>query len=273
MEPVIRVWNRLGSLRLSIWLFALLAVDLCIGYLCLEGRTVVFQPMNDVGLVQWLKTYGVNQLSVTAWFFLLLPLLLALAVNTLICTTSKLYSLVPKVVNCSLNNGYRLTLSIHLIHLGVVVMLTGYLVSYSLGTVYPSITITLHNQAHIPDSTITLALTELALIPYTSGRIPSFTNRYINAEARILVHSPGKSDHEVAVALNRPAYVQGYTLLLKRFNPGSAGSMSSAKYIVLDIRRDFGGLVTLFGMGGVIAGLLGYLRHRTAAGNGRRSKK
>lgn len=273
MEHVIRVWNRLGSLRLSIWLFVLLALNLSIGYLCLDGRTVVFQPMNDVGLAQWLRTYGVNQFPVTAWFFLLLPLLLVLAVNTLICTTSKLYLLVPNLLSRSFINTFRLTLSIHVIHLGVVVMLAGYLVSYSLGTMYPGITINLHNQADIPGSPMKLSLTELELIPYTSDRISSFTDRYIDAEARILVRSPGKNDHEVVVALNRPGYVQGYTLLLKRFNPGSVGGMRSARYIVLDIRRDFGGIVTLWGMGAFMAGLLGYLIHRTMAGIGWRPKK
>ncbi len=65
--------QNLGSLKLSVWVFGLLTLDLLVGYICVEGRVPLFQAMNSVGLVRWLQTYGQSNPVLTAWLVVLIP--------------------------------------------------------------------------------------------------------------------------------------------------------------------------------------------------------
>ncbi len=266
------LWKAMGSVQLSIVLFGLLFIDLCIGYLCLEGRTTIFQPLNDVGLWRWLKTYGQHNLAYTGWFYVLLPLLFLLAINTLSCTITKLTHLFRHPGRWWRKSGTRLTLSIHLMHLAVIVMLAGYLTSYTMGEVQQAVPLPLGKTLTLTDKKLRVTLKTLELIPYEADRLASFSNRYIDAHAWLTVSGPGNTQQQIMVGMNRPAWVQGYLFLMNRFNPRYIGGMSSARYIVLDIRKDYGGIITLSGMAGFILGLLGYLLHRTPFVQRRRSQ-
>lgn len=260
-----RIFRALGSLRLSLILFFLLSLNLLVGYFCLEGNTVIFFPLNEVGLMSWLGTYGLQNLSYTFWIYLLLPLLSLLAINTLVCTLIKLKGLAQKK---GLRLGHfatRLSLLIHLIHLAVILMLAGYLVSYTLGETRQGLVLAPGKEVSLGEEGIMLRLDAMELIPYEADRIASFTDRNLNVAATVTVSGPGLVEKQLGLGINRPALVAGRLLLLERFNPKYQGGMSNAPYLVITVRKDYGGFISLAGMLAFSLGLMGYLYHRTPA--------
>ncbi len=82
-----RIWKALGSVDLAVVLLLLLVGDTAVGSLALRFGDNPFRSFNDSGLIDWVQTYGLHNLPETWWFFLLLPLLFLLALNTFVCTT------------------------------------------------------------------------------------------------------------------------------------------------------------------------------------------
>lgn len=249
------------SIKLTVVLLLLVVADLCLGYLSLQGNAELFQPLNEVGLRQWILTYGRTQPLSSAWFFILLPLLGLLALNTLCCTGDKLYHLFRSGGGRRFTNRFCLILSIHLMHLAMVTLLIGYLASYTLSSIYPAITLMPGTTVTVPNTTVTAKLLDMQMIPYSGERLAPFIGRNLNTRAQLVI-SDGEKEKTATMSINRPAHFRGYSFYLQRFNPTSASGMSSAKYIIMDIRRDPGVLPTFTGMAAFVAGLLGYLFFR-----------
>lgn len=249
------------SIKLTVVLLLVLVADLCLGYLSLQGNVELFQPLNEVGLRQWLLTYGRTKPLSSAWFFLLLPLLGLLVVNTLCCTGDKLYHLFHSSAGKRSSNRFYLVLSIHLMHLAIVVLLIGYLTSYTLSSIHPATTLMPGVVVKVPDTTVTAELLDMQMIAYSGERLASFFGRNLNTRAQLLL-SDGKKKKTATISVNQPAHFQGFSFFLQRFNPTSATGMSSSKYIIVDIRRDPGVIPTFSGMAAFVTGLLGYLFFR-----------
>lgn len=266
-------YHFLGNIRLTIILLLLLVADLCIGYLCLYENVSLFQPMNEVGLKRWLTTYGLSQPLLSGWFFLLLPLLFFLVINTLICTGDKLYHLFTSTLRQFSSNRLWLTLSIHLMHLAMVLLLVGYLTSYTLGTTYPGITVTPGTPATVPNSRVKIELLKMQMVPYSSKRLDSFIGRNIDAQAHLVLSNGNPKKSEI-LSMNKPVHFQGLSFFLQQFNPKQiGGGMNSAQYIVVDIRRDPGVIPTFTGMASFITGLFGYFFFRYRVRKNRSIKK
>ncbi len=249
-----------ASLRLTVLLLLLLTLDLVAGWYALGGNASFFEPLNQLGLWHWLSTYGYDNMALAAWFFLLLLLLVCLVVNTLCCTIDRLYRLAGLFRNAS---GRRLLfrLSVHLMHLSLVLLLTGYFISYTGATIRPGLVVGEQGRTAVPGTGITLALEAMEMIPYNGDRLPAYQRRYIDASAILRIESADRSESR-EIGINRPASFAGWSFFMQRFNPRSAGGMSAAKYIVVDARRDPGAIPAFCGMAAFMLGLLGYVMLR-----------
>ncbi|MBM9520800.1 hypothetical protein JWG39_13335 [Desulforhopalus vacuolatus] len=251
------------SLHLSVVLFLLLVVDLLFGWYCLEGNTSFYQMMNRTGLVEWLLTFGRSDPFHTSWFVVLLVLLFFLAINTLCCTGEKLTRLAKNFHATLQRKSGRFTLSVHLMHLAMVVLLAGYLLSYIFGEVNSSVAVGDSGMTTVvPGTQLRLRVEKMEMIPYSGKGIPAFEGRRIDAEALLHISLKGYGEKVQKISMNRPVFFHGWSLFMQTFNPKSEGSMSKNIYIVLDVRRDPGIPLTFCGMTAFVLGVLGYLCFR-----------
>lgn len=252
------LWRSLGSVRLAVILLILLAADLSLAYLSINGRSIIFEPMNQVGIWPWLNTYALVNLRYTAWFFLFLLLLSALVINTLACTADRLWHLVRQRREQGPGKRFFFALSTHVMHLGMVVILIGYLVSYTMSQVYPSLTLALKKEALVANTNLRVELVDMTFPFYEGKRLETFTGRVISPKVQLRV-ATSTDEHIASLGFNSPVSFQGYTFFLQRFSPTRQSGMSSAHYIVIDVRRDPGVLLYFIGISFFLGGLLCYV--------------
>lgn len=264
------IFRATASVRLSFYLLLLLTADLIVGYICLHGNSSFFEPMNHVGLRNWLTTYGMANPLLSGWFFVLLLLLFCLVVNTLVCTFDKLYQLFTTLGARISSNSFWLTITVHLMHLAMTMLLIGYLISYCFSTIHNSVTL-LENprEATAVDEKLRMELSRIELILYT-GDHDSFTGRYLDARAHLVLRH-GNDCKSAVISINNPASFRGYSFFLQKFNPKYKSGTNMARYVVVDIRRDPGAGLTFAGMVLFIIALTGYLIFRTGIKPGRRN--
>ncbi len=256
-----RIYRFFISLRLSVVLLVLLTADLGLGYIFMQGNASFYEPMNEVGLRRWLFTYGTSDLQLSAWFFVLLFLLFLLVVNTLFCTSDKLYHLFRSGRIVLKKRGVRLKLSIHLMHVAMVLLLMGYLISYTTAEIHNSLTMGVGEMLEIPDSDITLELVSMELIPYRGERNKSYIGRYIDVLAQLKIKK-GTNGSIQTISVNNPAGQGGYSFFLQRFNPLWQDGFNSGEYITIDIRKDPGVCFIFMGMAAFILGFFGFVFFR-----------
>ena len=254
------IWRRLGSINLTIILCLLLALDLTYGYICLNRNAHIFTPINDLGLTDWIKTYGQYNLNHTMWLFILIILLTVLCINSFACTTDRLIRLFKSSGSLS---GLRfiLGLSPHIMHYAMIIILAGYLISYIFSTV-------LDTRVLIPGSSMTIPGTEIKLTfdsmspEYYEGSIPSFEDRILKPNAKLFI-TEGNLSLDRLLNYNRPIMYKGYSIFLKSFRPNSKSSgMSSTQRIDLNIRTDPGVRFYMAGILLFVTGLLMYMADR-----------
>ncbi len=244
------VWRTAGSGRVAAGLLFLLSLDLVAGYLSLRSRTTIFEPMNQVGLWSWMTSYGEADLRHTAWFLVFLVLLGLLAVNTLACTWQRLSRLPGQGPGQDL---YR-RLAIHGMHIGVLLLLCGYLASYTLSTVSPSVILVEEKAVTDPVSGLRLRLEKLRLPRFGGQRLPSFAGRVIRPEGCLLV-SNEHGRRMARLGFNSPVRFRGWTIFLQRFAPTGRSGMDGPGYVVVDLRRDPGVLLSISGLALVLAAM------------------
>jgi len=252
------LWHSLGSIRLAVVLLILLAADLSLAYFSINGRGIIFEPMNQVGIWPWLKTYAMPNLCHTAWFFILLALLTALVINTLVCTSSRLWILFPTLRKHGLSKRFYFSLSTHVMHLGMLAILIGYLVSYTMSQVYPSLTLALKKEALVAGTNLRLELLSMTLPIYEGKRLESFAGRIISPVVQLKIAGPIE-ERTATLGFNNPVRFQGYSFFLQRFSPRQKSGMSTTRYIVIDVRRDPGVLLYFIGISFFLGGLLFYV--------------
>jgi hypothetical protein len=257
-HPIKLLWQKLGSIHLTVILCLLLTVDLSAGYICLDRRTILFAPLNDVGLATWIRTYGRHNLLYTMWFFILLSLLALLCVNTFVCTTDRVASLIERRRHF---HPWRLLLKFapHMMHYAMIVILAGYLCSYLFAQVLETRTLIPGLPFDLPGSKARIALVELDPIYYEGERLPAYKNRVLQPRAKLRLMD-GDQQHTAVVTFNRPLRWNGYSMFLKDFRPKKRkGGMNRQVRIDLSIRRDPGVRLYLAGILLFTAGLSLYL--------------
>jgi cytochrome c biogenesis protein ResB len=249
------IWDKLGSIHLTVVLCLLLTVDLAWGYLCLNRSVTLFAPLNDIGLVPWLDSYGRHNIAHTAWFFVLLGLLALLCANTFVCTTDRVLWLVKK------RNRFgpqRLLFKFapHVMHYAMIVILAGYLCSYLFSQVLDTRTLVPGKSMTLPGSQAQITFISFDPVYYQSDRLPAYKNRVLHPNAGLLL-TDGRQHLSKVLSLNRPIRFNNYLIVLQSFSPKKAGdSMSTRNRINLSIRKDPG---VRFYHAGVVMFTLGLL--------------
>lgn len=252
------IWRSIGSVRVAVFILTLLAVDLSIAYFSINGRSIIFEPMNQVGVRTWLNTYAMANLRYTAWFFIFLILLSGLVINTLACSTDRLRLLIRARLQQQANKRFYSALSTHVMHLGMVVILIGYLVSYTMSQVYPGLILAPQKEIIVAGTNIRVKLTAMNLPLYQGKRSATFNDRVIVPTVQLRVVTP-TAERTASLGFNSPVRFQGYTFFLQRFSPNKKNGMSSDHYIVIDVRRDPGVLLYFIGISIFSGGLFSYM--------------
>jgi cytochrome c biogenesis protein ResB len=257
LQALTKIWQWLGSIKLTIVVLLLLVVDMVIGYWCLDRRTTIFQPLGDVGLFQWTSTYGLHNLLFTAWFFVLLGLLAVLVINTFVCTTEKVIALLSRKRSLSIGR-FWLRLAPHIMHYAIIIVLAGYLSSYMLADVHPCHTLTPGTTLTIPNSNICIKFSSYEPYYYQGDQLDFFHDWVIDPGVGLTLSS-STVQRTTTLSYNKPVRYQGYTIILKDFYPKKKAGMSPRVYIDLSIRKDPGVVFYFSGMLLFAAGLLIYV--------------
>jgi hypothetical protein len=255
------LWQKVGSVRLTVVLCLMLTADLAWGYLCLKDRATLFAPLNDVGLAAWIDTYGRHNLMHTAWFFILLGLLAVLGLNTFVCTTDRVAVLLGRRAQIGPNRLF-FKLAPHLMHYALILILAGYLSSYLFARVLDTRTMVPGGSMTLPDTAVRVAFTAFDPVYYQSERLPAFKHRVLQPRARLIVTDQGPAEEKI-LSLNRPVWAAGYGIFLKNFTPKTAsGGMGRRPRIDVSIRKDPGVRLYLAGIVLFTFGLGVYLVER-----------
>ena len=252
------IWSRLGSIHLTVILCLLLTIDLAIGYICLNRRTILFAPLNDIGLASWAQTYGKYNLVHTMWFFVLLGLLTLLCVNTFVCTTDRVVSLINRCRHFSLRR-LLFKFAPHIMHYAMIVILSGYLCSYLFAQVLVTRTLIPGVPFNLPGTNARITLVELDPLYYEGDRLPAYEERVLQPRAKLSIID-GNRQQSALLTFNRPLRCNGYSMFLKDFNPKRKdGGMNRKVSIDLTVRKDPGVKLYLAGIVLFTVGLGMYL--------------
>ncbi len=113
------------SLKTAFWLFLLFLVVLFIGSLSLPNNLAFFSGIDDTPLFKWLAATGT--MRITWWIYALIALLALLAVSTIFCTIEALLKRTGR-------RQLALKLSPQVMHIGVLFIMLGHLLTASLGS-------------------------------------------------------------------------------------------------------------------------------------------
>jgi hypothetical protein len=258
MRQLSFIWRKLGSIYLTVVLCLLLAADLACGYLCLNRRTTLFAPLNDIGLTAWIDTYGRHNLAYTAWFFILLGLLTLLCINTFACTTDHVVGLVRSRASFT-RQRLLFKFAPHVMHYAMIIILAGYLSSYLFARVLVTRTLVPGTSMILPGTEGRITFESFDPVYYQGDRLPVFRNRVLRPRARLLL-TDGDRHQAALLTGNRPVRFKGYGIFLKDFAPKEKeGGMDRRVRIDMNIRKDPGVRFSMAGMLLFSAGLGMYL--------------
>lgn len=252
-------WRKLGSLNFTVVLCFLLTLDLGFAYFTLEKNLPVFSPLSDVGLGKWLITYGLYNLRATAWFFMLIILLVLLGINTFACTTDRVLPLLNKEAR---HPGWFIRLGPHIMHYAVLIILSGYLGSYVFSLSLPGIALQPGASAPMPGGAGTIIFVGFDPIYYRGSRLELFNGYVLDPNARLELRDTEGRVTVVSLAYNRPASFQGFKIYLSEFFPRSEKVGMGGKRISLTLRRDQSAAIYLAGLALFVAGLGLYVFER-----------
>jgi len=256
MTLTIRLWRALRSIRLTVVLCFLLAADLGLGYLSLRESLEIFAPITKVGLLEWIDTYGAANPRHAAWFFAMLILLGALAVNTFVCTTDRVAYILAQ------RHPWRdlpFRMAPHLMHYAVLIILTGYLCSYLFSTSDTGHALAPGGRFQIPGTQSIVHLRDYAPEVLRGERVDAFDGYVIYPNAQMTIISNGV-ERQAVLNFNEPIHADGYGIHLGDFQPRKLGG--NYRYIRLIVRRDPSGSIYRIGMAVFVLGLALYLFER-----------
>jgi hypothetical protein len=258
MKPITTAWRFLGSIHLTVALCLLLTADLAWGYLCLNRRAPLFEPLNDVGLATWITTYGRSDLTQTAWLLILMVLLTGLGANTFVCTTDRVARLIRMRDRVPFRRLF-FRFAPHVMHYAVIVILAGYLSSYLFARVLDTRVLVPGSSLELPDTRGRVLFESSNPTYYPEGGIPALEGRVLRPRARLRL-TDGNEEKIAVLNYNCPVRFKGYGIFLKDYYPRKkSGGMSDSIRINLSIRKDPGVRFYFSGIVLFTAGLAMYL--------------
>jgi hypothetical protein len=258
MTPLIRLWRALGSIQLTVALCFLLAADLGFGYLSLRENLEIFAPMSNVGLLEWIDTYGAANPDHAMWFFAMLALLGGLSVNTFVCTTERVFQILR--LRCAASE-LPFRLAPHLMHYAVLIILAGYGCSYLFSTSDTGRALRPGERMQIPGTDAALQFDRFAPDLMQGSRVDGFDGYVIRPNAQLTIHHAGRATPAV-LNFNEPIHVAGVGIYLAEFQPRKPGGGMGRSYINLILRRDPSAAIYRFGMLVFVLGLGLYVFER-----------
>ena len=123
------LWRFLTSVKLSLYLLFLLALNLTIGAYYIKYYPDIFRPLNQMLFQEWFKIFGDEK---SWWIFSLFFLLVSLGINTGACTLERLAGLWVKRRGSAFGQ-FFLKLSPSLMHIFFLIALSGHALSVFTG--------------------------------------------------------------------------------------------------------------------------------------------
>lgn len=259
MTLVSRLWHLAGNIYLTMGIIACMAADLVWGYGKLKTHQDMFNPINDRGFTAWAATWGTESPGITLWLFILVGLMVLLSVNTFVCTTNRVVSLVRIRHRFKSFRRFFLRMGPHVMHYAMLIMFLGYLVSYLFSGTHPG-------KILLPGKSITvdqvrITLKQMDIDYYKGSRMPHFQKRAIDVTAWLLFED-AKGKVTRRLSHNRPALFRGYSVHLRGFSPKSKGMGMGMglppRYINVTIKKDPGMKFYFAGTGLFVLGLFMY---------------
>ncbi|MCK5236027.1 MAG: cytochrome c biogenesis protein ResB, partial [Deltaproteobacteria bacterium] len=116
-----KLWAFFSSVYLTISLAVIICVVAAIGSVQVVGEQKFYQAIDKEVLFPWLLKDGLEHMELTLWIFILIFLMTIFGVNTFVCTTDKVYSIVKG------RKPFK-ALFPHFVHIGFFIALMGHLV-------------------------------------------------------------------------------------------------------------------------------------------------
>jgi hypothetical protein len=253
---MIRPWKFWARNDLLLWWIPAIVVCLLVGLVCLQQAPGVFRPLEHMTLQDWILRYGKAHLGVTWWFLLFLLLVLALALNTLVCTTSKTLRLLRHRNRFQGRLPFWIKLSPHLIHYGFLFLLAGYLAFFSLGTQAHQNILRLHSPQGFAGLEHRVELLDLQL--EFDDESEDFQGRLVDARAHLrFCHENGTCELRT-IGVNQPTWIHGYSVHLRDFRPKRKKS-GMTPYVNLILQENKGLHLFLAGLLVFVLGLALYI--------------
>ncbi len=255
-----KIWNILGSMKFAKWLLLGAAVLLFAGSICYKQTPEVFVSLNSAMLLDWLGTFGMENIGSAWWFFLLVSTLFLLGINTGICTIERMVRIIGLRNRRSVKTMLFL-LAPHIMHFAFLIIMAGYLVLYTSGInsynniLKPGLT------RHLPGSSVMMELHDPLFFTARNRHNESLDGLYVDARYTLLFHDGGKTDTR-KIGLNYPCLYKGYSIHVIDFNPHKTKSMTDGVWVKLTIIKNVG--IPVF-IGGVIIFALGVVLYTLSA--------
>lgn len=120
-----QIWHFLTSVRVSIYLLFLVALNLAVGAYYIQWFPDIFRPLNKMSFFAWQHSFPTEH---DWWLFVLLFLLVLLGMNTVACTTERLANLFGRRRDYSLHK-FLVLMAPSLMHIFFLVALSGHALS------------------------------------------------------------------------------------------------------------------------------------------------
>ncbi|MBI5894171.1 MAG: cytochrome c biogenesis protein ResB [Deltaproteobacteria bacterium] len=115
------IWRFFSSVTLTVILAILIVIDSIWGSLIVKNNPEIYRGIDQIILLPWLFKYGIKNLQMTLWIFILISLIFLFAINVFVCTVDKLYSILKNKLPIR-------TFFPHIVHIGFLIALFGHLV-------------------------------------------------------------------------------------------------------------------------------------------------
>jgi hypothetical protein len=248
-----RVCTILGSVRLTVYLLLLISANLTVASFYVKMYPTIYSSLNSALLPDWYELYGQNRPDKLWWLLTLFGLLIALGMNTGMCTFNRIAELAAKRRKFSLGSfAFRMIPS--LIHVCFLMMLLGHLLTMISGFVLKA------------------PLSELeSLSPVPLKIIASHCDYFNSPEALIetvaqctlsLRMEPGGEDRVKQLMFLDPFTYKGFTFHL------SHNKKETREGLYVVVKRDYGLRLILTGFSVMVLLMLLYFRKLQFAAKG-----
>ncbi|MCD6305430.1 MAG: hypothetical protein J7M32_03985 [Deltaproteobacteria bacterium] len=259
MKVLKAIWEFMGRSSLTFHLLLWIVVDLLVGFFFFRAHPDLFEPLSRMMIWEWINTVGITYPAATWWFIIFMALLGLLVANTIVCTANRIAALVTHGPDSSGMFTYLLKFSPHIMHLGFILILGSYLLSYVGGINSQNNILVFGKTVLVPGSEMKLQLDKMEMDYYKGMRLTFYRGQAINERMHLTFTNPdGSQTHKILRRMS-PVWHQGYSFHVKSFFPSSKTGYKRKSYVNVIIRKDPG--ITLFFIGTIVfsLGLLGYL--------------